>query len=109
MGMKINFSSWKSVAEAWSESGNAAAGQLASVVSSTTDPAACGSAGGLATIDGAVAIMLSVFGSVMQDTVVTNVTEGIASESQALTDTGKLLLDTEDQNTTTANRIGDSL
>lgn len=102
---KINFSSWKKAASVFEESGSGAANRLSSVVSSTTDPGACGAAGGLATVDGAVAIMLSVFGEVMQGSVVPTISEGLASESQALTETAISLRNVEDDNTDAARQI----
>ncbi|MGA4506995.1 hypothetical protein ACQB6R_01520 [Propionibacteriaceae bacterium G1746] len=103
--MKINFRSWQVASGAFSDAATGASTTLSQVVSSTTNPAACGAAGGLATVDGAVSIMLSVFGEVMQNSVVTSLQTGLSGEAEALTSTGKALESMEDANTAEATTI----
>lgn len=103
--MEINFRSWETAARAFDDAATSAPSTLSQVVSSTTDPAACGASNGLATVDGAVAIMLSVFGEVMQNTVVTSLEKGLAGEADALAGTGLALQAMEDENTSTATTI----
>lgn len=107
--MEITFSSWQNVGSAFSDAASSAPSTLAGVVQSTTDAAACGAAGGLATVDGAVAIMLSVFGEVMQNTVVTSLQTGLSGEGQALVDTGRALQAMEDVNTDATQQIEGAL
>lgn len=81
-------STWHKAAAAFDSAGSAAAATLNELVDSTTDPGACGAAGGLATVDGAVSIMLSAFGSVMRSEVLGNLAEGLDSEAEAMAAVG---------------------
>ena len=104
--MEINFASWRTAADAFTTAAGGAPPELSSVVTSTTDPAACGAAGGLATVDGAVSIMLSVFGQVMQDSVVPALEDGLSGEAEALAMTGRVMKQVEDENADTSGTIG---
>ena len=103
--MEIDFRSWNTAAGAFDGVAGRAPASIDAVVSGTTDPSACGAAGGLATVDGAVAIMLQVFGQIMSGTVVPSLRSGLASEADALSDTGKALRAAEDVNAAEANTI----
>ncbi len=107
--MRISFPSWTTAATTFDDAANAAPRRLADVVTSTTDGGACGAAKGLATVDGAVAIMLSVFGEIMSGTVVPSLRDGLATEADGLVQTGKALRDMEDINTDVATSIGADL
>lgn len=48
------------------------------------DAGECGAEGGLSTVDGALTIMLQVFGQVMHEHVLTPYMEGVASEAAAM-------------------------
>lgn len=98
MNGQIKFvpSTWRKVAQTFETSGIGAADEITSLVDSTTDPAACNAAGGLATVDGAVSLMLTAFGSVMHSEVLTSLTEGLESEAGAIASTGIALEVAED-------------
>ncbi len=103
--MKIEFGSWNTAAATFDKVSAAAPPKLTQVVTKTTNAAACGAASGYATVDGAVAIMLTVFGEVMNGTVVPSLEKGLDAEATALTDTGKTLQAMEDENTDTADAV----
>ena len=88
--------SWGRAAESFDGAGVGAASVLGDLVSVTTDPGACGAAEGLATVDGAVAMMLGVFGSVMLDCVISPLGEGLAGEAAAMAATGVSLREMEE-------------
>ncbi len=104
--MKVEFSSWNRAARGFDEVSKSAPTSLSGVVSATTNPGACG-ADGPSTVDGAVSLMLTAFAAVMQEGFITPLQEGLASEANALVDTGKQLQDMEDDNTTTAQGVGE--
>lgn len=93
--MKIDLKSWRSVAEVFEDAADGVPSMVERVVAHTTNPAACGAAEGLATVDGAVAIMLSVFGELMNATVLPAFDEGLRSEAGALVATGEELVNME--------------
>lgn len=102
---KYDYRSWRRAAAAVDGTADSAPQAIAGVVQATTDPAACGAAGGLATVDGAVAIMLSVFGEIMNGEVVPGLQEGLVAESAALTETVYSLEATEADNEAQAGGI----
>lgn len=93
--MRVTFGSWRKVASAYDEAAEQAPSMLSRVVEATTDPGACGAASGVATVDGAVAVMLSVFGEVMKDTVAGSLRTGLVAEADALVETGRALEEME--------------
>lgn len=107
--MRVTFDSWRRAGSVYTQAAAAAPATLSSVVGATTDPAACGAAGGLATIDGAVTVMLQVFGEIMEGTVATSLRDGLSAEAQALVDTGAALEAMEAENAEAAAGAGDVL
>lgn len=105
--MKWTPSSWNRVAEAFSEAATGVADAVSGVVAATTNPAACNAASGLATVDGAVSVMLSVFGEIMQTQVVTGLRNGLAAESAAMIATAHAYTQVESQATDDAARAAD--
>lgn len=98
--------SWVKAAAAFDESGSGAVGELSALLAETTDPAACGAAEGLATVDGAVAVMLTVFDSVMRSEVLSSLEEGFASESEAMRATAEGIRLMEEDATYLAGEVG---
>lgn len=86
--IKFSPSAWRKAAQAHEQAGSSATSSLSELVSSTTDASACGAAGGLATVDGAVAMMLTAFGQVMQSEVLDNLDVAMADEAAAMAATG---------------------
>lgn len=103
--VKASPGSWNRSAASFSEAGSAVSATLGDLLAATTDPTACNAAEGLATVDGAVATMLTVFGSVMQDNVITPLTEGLSEEAAAMIATGFSLQEMEDQAESSARGI----
>lgn len=82
--VEFNPRSWLNAAEGFDDAAQASSRLVQDVVAATTDAGACGAAGGLSTVDGALAIMLQVFGQVMHEQVLTPYVEGVASEAAAM-------------------------
>ncbi|MGA4668445.1 hypothetical protein ACPCG0_01380 [Propionibacteriaceae bacterium Y1923] len=103
--MKYDFRSWRRAAAAVDTTASGAPQAIASTVAATTSAQACGAAGGLATVDGAVSIMLSVFAEIMNSQVVPGLQEGLDAESVALTETVTSLEATEEENASLAGEV----
>ncbi len=101
---RIDFESWKTAAKGYDQVSADAPSSLSSVVSRTTDPGAC-SADGPSTVDAAVTLMLTAFGSVMEEGFIAPLREGLTSEADALLETGQDLRDAEDRNAALAAEI----
>lgn len=105
---RIEFSptSWRNAAREFEAVAGQAPPTLRGLVRETTDAAACQAANGLATVDGAVAMMLGVFGSVMEESVLAPLEEGLGYEAEAIAHTGETLQDAEDNGIDIASIVG---
>ncbi len=103
----IEFSpeSWRKAATGFSEVADDSSQMVSELVTATTDAAACGAAGGLSTVDGALTMMLQVFGQVMQENVITPYCEGVASEAEVMCATANDYVITEADNTSQAQSL----
>ncbi|WP_296136016.1 hypothetical protein [uncultured Tessaracoccus sp.] len=98
--------SWRVAAQEFDSVAAEAPSALRGLVSETTNAGACGAASGLATVDGAVAIMLEVFGAVMEDSILAPLEEGLRQEADAIADTGETLQAAEDHGADVASHVG---
>lgn len=92
--------SWKVASEPYSEVSQAVSGQMQSVISSSTDAGAIGSASGVSLFDAAVTGVLGGLAQVMGQ-MASELQSGLASEADALTQTGIAYATTEQNNTVT--------
>lgn len=104
MTIHFNPSSWLRAGRGYEDTAPEVDGQLGSVIAGTTDPAACGSASGLATVDAAISIVLGTLGSVLSE-VQKDVVQGLLAESGAMIDIGHDYAALEEENVATANTI----
>jgi len=90
--------SWNAAAAPFEEVSGSIPGSLQSVIASTTDANAIGSASGISLFDTAVTGVLSGLAQVMEE-LGTSLSDGLTSEAGALTATGAAYADTEQDNT----------
>ena len=104
--MTIHFepSSWIRAGHGYESVAPEVDSHLSSIIAGTTDPAACGAANGLATVDGAISILLGVLSGVMSG-VQSDVSTGLLAESSAMISTGNDYAALEDSNVEIANDI----
>lgn len=101
---RIDFDSWNRAAKGYDDVTQSAPSALDQVVSATTQPSAC-EADGPSTVDAAVSLMLTVFSEVMREGFIAPLREGLASEADALVDTGKDFRAAEDDHAAIAGAV----
>lgn len=89
--------SWGAAATPFQDVSGSLPGSLQSVISSTTDSAAIGSASGISLFDTAVTGVLAGLAQVMGE-LGTSISDGLSSEAGALVATGQAYAQTEDAN-----------
>lgn len=105
--MRVELSPWRKASAVFEDTASGVSTELSNTVRATTDPATCGAAAGLATVDGAIATMLTIFAEMMQNYVVPNLAEGLNSEATAMAHSAKALADMEEENTSQAGSIAE--
>ncbi len=103
--MQIRTSTWREAADVFRATSTGVGSDVSAMVTETTNAAACGAAEGMATVDGAIAIMLEVFGEVMNNEVISPLKEGLTSEADALNATADQFDAMEEDNTTAAESV----
>lgn len=104
MTVEFNSSSWLRAGHGYEGVAPDVDGHLASVISGTTDAAACGAANGMATVDGAISIVLSTLAEVLAG-VRTDVTNGLVAEAGAMLDIGHEYAAVEEDSIAASNSI----
>ncbi|RMB61730.1 hypothetical protein [Tessaracoccus antarcticus] len=104
MTVEFNPSSWQRTGHGYEDVAPDVDSTLGSLISGTTNPAACGAANGMATVDGAITILLGTLADVMAG-VQSDVAAGLLAEALAMINTGQDYAALEDDSVAAANSI----